>query len=318
MSLIADIMRFGLETVAKRYYGVYRGTVVDTRDPDQRGRVRVLVPYVSDEDPPDDYWFEPVMAGAGGGRGSFWPPEIGDSVRVTFEEGDVEKPGVYFGGWYGSPDGKSEVPTALGYSDGQPERRGFVTRGGHMLVLDDTVGQESIRMIWHKMSDADPAKTDRSKAANTSLGELGVLSFLSDGSFAVSIANGDRIHMDNKAGELKLLHVVKSKGNKISGLILDDKGWKLLAPDGSYLANEDGEITLNGKNVSLLVKNAVNLGGNVFLGGISALQGVPLGEALMAWLAAHTHTTTAPGVPTSPPLTASALAALVSKAIRVK
>lgn len=317
MDVISSVIRYGMEFVFKRYYGLYRGTVVDNKDPELRGRVRVRVPAIMDEDPHDDYWFEPALWGAGGGRGSFWPPEPGDSVRVSFDNGDVDTPGIYLGGWFGSPEGKSEVPSALGYGpDGLPEKRGFVTRGGHALVMDDTAEGEAIRLVWHQMAADDPARKDRTLKADITKGKLGVLSFLSDGGFVAQNSVGDTLHMDAATKSVKLIHS-PGAGKPACALFLMDNGFKLVAPDGGYLAYEDGTFSVAAaKGINLATAASILLKGNVFLGELAA-QGIPLGEALMAWLGTHVHTTTAPGAPTSPPLTAPALAGLTSKKAKV-
>lgn len=312
--IVEGVIRYGLEYVFQRYYGLYRGEVVDSADPEKRGRVRVLVPSVHRDTAPKDAWFEPVFLGAGGGRGTFWPPEPGDSVRVSFDNGDPQVPGIYLGGWYGEPNGKPDLPTAVGYGPtGLPERRGFVTRGGHSLVLDDTQGQEGVRLIWHKMADDDPAQTDRTAKADLTKGKLAALAFTDDGSLVITLPSGDTFHMSVKNKSIQLIH---PSGKNSSAFFLTDKGWQLLAPDGSAAYAEDGSISmLATKNINLAAKGSIFLKGNVFLGE-GAAQSIPLGEALNAWLAAHVHTSGPPGSPTSPPLTIAALVGILSKKLK--
>src|SRR5438105_1520677 len=77
------------------YYGVYAGTVDDTTDPRELGRVRVRIfdIYGDDQDTPTDNipWALPCFPSH-----SFNPPQVGDSVWVIFQHGSLDYP-VYLG-----------------------------------------------------------------------------------------------------------------------------------------------------------------------------------------------------------------------------
>ena len=140
-----NLLIHGLEYF-KKYYGVYRGTVTATNDPQNRGRIQAHVPTVGQQFALN-VWIDPAFRGAGNDRGMFWPPEVGDSVRVAFTQGDPSCPCMYWGGWYGTGDMPSELAP-----EGSPTKRGFITRGGHSLLFDDTEGEESLEITWHKPS----------------------------------------------------------------------------------------------------------------------------------------------------------------------
>ena len=71
------------------YYGKYRGTVVDNVDPLQIGRLRVLVPAVLHA---EESWAMPCVPYAGDGVGFYAMPEVGTSVWVEFEAGEISYP----------------------------------------------------------------------------------------------------------------------------------------------------------------------------------------------------------------------------------
>jgi len=147
-----NLVLYGLEYFNK-YYGCYRGKVVRNDDPQNRGRVQAVVPKVG-QVTAMNVWIDPAFP-AGPNRGVFWPPEVGDSVRVFFEQGDPSKPTLYIGGWYGTADVPSEFATNdVGLENRIPERRGFITRGGHRIVFDDTDGEQSLEITWHKPASA--------------------------------------------------------------------------------------------------------------------------------------------------------------------
>jgi len=98
-----------------RYYGIYRGTVVNNVDPLQTGRIMAIVPDVSGIVPTT--WAMPCVPLAGKQMGVFMVPQIGSGVFMQFEAGDPDRP-VWIGGWWGNA---AEVPAlALAGVPGDP------------------------------------------------------------------------------------------------------------------------------------------------------------------------------------------------------
>ena len=93
----------------KKYWGKYRGTVVNNIDPEQRGRLQVLVPDVNSVIPTT--FAEPCvpLAGpTGPPMGVYMVPPIGAGVWVEFEHGDSNKP-IWVGCRWGL---QSDIPLA--------------------------------------------------------------------------------------------------------------------------------------------------------------------------------------------------------------
>lgn len=93
----------------KKYWGKYRGTVVNNVDPNQRGRLQVLVPDVNSVVPTT--FAEPCvpLAGpTGPPMGVYMVPPIGAGVWVEFEHGDPDKP-IWVGCRWGL---QSDIPLA--------------------------------------------------------------------------------------------------------------------------------------------------------------------------------------------------------------
>jgi hypothetical protein len=88
---------------ASRFYGKYRGTVVNNADPQRIGRVQVTV---SDIPQVVSSWAMPCVPLAGLQTGMYMIPPVGAGVWVEFEQGDPDHP-IYVGGWWGSV---AEVP----------------------------------------------------------------------------------------------------------------------------------------------------------------------------------------------------------------
>jgi hypothetical protein len=83
---------------SQKFYGKYRGEVINNVDPLLIGRIQVIVPDVGSLVP--STWAMPCVPVAGINMGMFSPPQIGSGVWVEFERGDPSKPiwtGCYWG-----------------------------------------------------------------------------------------------------------------------------------------------------------------------------------------------------------------------------
>ena len=86
------------ENTVEKYYGKYRGTVINNIDPEQRGRIQALVPDVLGLAPSS--WAMPCLPVAGKGSGAYFVPEIGAGVWIEFEQGDSDYP-IWTGCFWG-------------------------------------------------------------------------------------------------------------------------------------------------------------------------------------------------------------------------
>jgi uncharacterized protein involved in type VI secretion and phage assembly len=90
-------------STVKKYYGKYRGTVINNLDPMQMGRILVIVPDVSVI---PSSWAMPCVPVAGIQNGMYAVPIIGSGVWVEFEQGDPDYP-IWSGCFWGSA---AEIP----------------------------------------------------------------------------------------------------------------------------------------------------------------------------------------------------------------
>lgn len=94
--------------MSQKYYGKYRGTVLNNVDPELRGRLMLTVPDVLGVIPSS--WAEPVvpLAGpTGPPMGVYFVPPIGAGVWVEFEAGNPDYP-IWAGCRWGTT---SDLPT---------------------------------------------------------------------------------------------------------------------------------------------------------------------------------------------------------------
>jgi uncharacterized protein involved in type VI secretion and phage assembly len=102
------------ESCRERYYGKYRGTVVNNIDPEQRGRIQALVPDVSNV--MLSSWAEPALPAGGPHTGMFTVPQLGAGVWIEFEQGDPDYPiwtGCYWGNALETPALAKLIPPGV-------------------------------------------------------------------------------------------------------------------------------------------------------------------------------------------------------------
>ena len=117
-----------------KFLGKYRGTVLNTVDPLQMGRIQVQVTDVLG--PMPSSWAMPAVAYTGKQMGMWCLPQIGTGVWVEFEQGDPDKP-VWSGAWYGSA---ADVPAlALAAPPAVPNIV-FQTTAQNTIMLSDLPG----------------------------------------------------------------------------------------------------------------------------------------------------------------------------------
>jgi uncharacterized protein involved in type VI secretion and phage assembly len=112
--------------------GVYYAVVTQNQDPENKCRVKVRLPWLDQGDTDQTQWAQVAVPMAGSGFGWYTIPDIDDVVAVMFLAGDIARPVVLGGVW-----SKEDPPPEK--NDGeQNDFRGYKSRSGHRLVLDDS------------------------------------------------------------------------------------------------------------------------------------------------------------------------------------
>lgn len=180
--LLAQLAR----EVQRKYYGKYRGFVVENKDPEKRGRLRLLVPSVLGTE--ETAWALPCLPfGGAAGHGLFTVPENDAQVWVEFEEGELAQP-IWTGTfWQKQGDPPDEATAGEG-----PTARVLKTPGGHILLFDDEKDKEKLRLVHPSGSEI-------------AIDEKGILSLTDSG--------GSKVTLDADAGTLT---VEDSNGNTLT------------------------------------------------------------------------------------------------------
>lgn len=212
------------QQLQQRYYGKYRGFVVDNQDPQTRGRVKVKVPSVLGEQ--NTGWALPCSPFGGlADQGLFTVPEVDSQVWVEFEEGNIDHPiwvGVF---WQQSSDTPTEAALA------EPTTRLLKTPGGHVLQFDDESGAEKFRL-------AHPAGTELSVDEN--------------GTVNWTDAGGNTLTLDAGANSILL---EDSNGNTMtmdsSGTVVEDSNGNKVEMVAAGITVKATKIVLKGEMVEL-------------------------------------------------------------------
>ncbi len=127
----------------QRFFGKYRGTVINNVDPNQLGRLLVEVPDVTGPAPAT--WAEacvPLAGPTGPALGVHLVPPIGAGVWVEFEQGDPQFP-IWTGCRWGS---SGDIPSVA--KGGLPTSPNIVlqTLAQHYICISDLPGAGGITL----------------------------------------------------------------------------------------------------------------------------------------------------------------------------
>lgn len=223
---------------ASRYYGKYRGSVLENEDPDGRGRLKVQVPSLLGDQSTD--WALPCFPFGGAEQtGTYLVPPVGALVWVEFEQGDLSYP-IWTGTYWTSG---TAAPA------NEPAKRVVRTPFGHTLEFDDTDGAEKIRIVHG--GDGNPSAV-----------------FDEKGGITVTDKQGAQIHFDADGNQLV---IQDANGNTVtlsqSGTSIEDSNGHSVTMDASGAKISATQIVLDSSMVML-----GGAGGEPVLKGQSFLQ----------------------------------------------
>jgi Type VI secretion system/phage-baseplate injector OB domain len=156
--VVADL----IQKVERRFYGKYRGFVVNNRDPKRLGRLTLRIPSVLGSEVTSGWAIPCLPYGGQKNQGFLCIPDVGAGVWVEFEDGDLEFP-IWVGTFWSEPGGESEIPT-LNEADGKerknepdsegrkneakpPTRKILKTSKGHTIQFEDADREEMVTIV---------------------------------------------------------------------------------------------------------------------------------------------------------------------------
>ncbi len=173
-----------------RLYGVMVGVVTNNQDPDGLGRVKVKLPWMSEEE--ESHWAWVLTPMAGPSRGLYLLPEVEDTVLVAFEHGLAAFPYVLGALW----NGQDKPPASN--DDGENNTRSLTSRSGHVIRLDDTEGGEQIEIVDSSGKNSIVISTADNTVTITSDGDLVI-----EASGKLSLS-GQGIDLNSSGGDMSL------------------------------------------------------------------------------------------------------------------
>lgn len=200
------------EQYTRRHYGVAAGIVTNNQDPDGLGRVKLKFPWLSDDNETD--WVRIAFLMAGGERGSFFLPEVGDEVLVAFEHGDINSPYVIGSLWNGT-----DKPPETN-SDGKNNIRKIRSRSGHVLVFDDNAEEKKEKVeiktnAGHTLTMDDTSSKEKVEIQTKAGHKLTLDDASGKENITIQSKAGHKIVLNDASGQEKIEIVDKSGSNKI-------------------------------------------------------------------------------------------------------
>jgi len=113
-------------------FGLQYGIVTQNKDTEGQNRIKVRLPWLDKGDTDQTHWAQLSQPMEGDKFGWYILPDVDDAVVVMFIKGDMSQP-VILGGSWSKPDNSPEPN-----EDGKNNFRGYRSRSGHRMILDDT------------------------------------------------------------------------------------------------------------------------------------------------------------------------------------
>jgi uncharacterized protein involved in type VI secretion and phage assembly len=222
---VEDLLAEIAAQVQRKFYGKYRGFVVDAADPERRARLRLQVPSVLGEQTTG--WALPCLPyGGHPNEGLFTVPSPDAQVWVEFEEGEISQP-IWTGTFWQQ---RGDPPAEAGQPE-QPTTRVLRTAAGHVLQFDDAEDAEGFRL-------AHPAGA--------------TITIDAQGTVVVTDADDQSISMDAEAGEIT---VTDANGNSIrmlpAGTTITDANGGTVEMTSSGITVKAATVVLKGDRVAL-------------------------------------------------------------------
>lgn len=199
-----------------------RAKVVDNKDEQKLGRVRVQFPWQEIQSKEMmTPWLRITVPYAGASKGLQFIPEIGEEVMVGFEMNNVERPyiiGSFYNGGSGKPDEKWAVSNVENNTNNNI--KAIRTRNGHTILFNDRGGAGLVEIYdnnnntYHVTLSADDKKVTIYSAGNVeviadsniNVSAGGDIAVNAEGDIAVTAKGDIEVKADGDIG-------IKSKGS---------------------------------------------------------------------------------------------------------
>jgi hypothetical protein len=215
-----------VNTNKTKYVSPSSATVIDNKDPQKKGRIKVDNPIVG-----NTAWIPYLQL-----PHAFDVPEPGDIVYIQCDGGFETHPIAW--GKLTAEASVVQVPDV--FKRPKPTNRGFYTPGGHLIEFDDgdpltTLGKGT------RITTSDGSKIHISEDAT-------------DGKILLERKEGSKVEID---GILDKITVVANFGDELS--VSKDDGIQASTPSGTSLSMKSGAVNLQGSSSFLDITQDGNI-----------------------------------------------------------
>jgi len=215
-----------VQKIERRFYGKYRGIVVDNVDPEQLGRLKVMVPSVLGNEVVTGWAMPCLPYGGDMNQGIFFIPEVEAGVWMEFEEGDLEFP-IWVGTFWSKPGGESELPKPndpdgadQGSVQDPPTRKIIKTLKGHTIQFEDADGEEMVTIV--EATNGQVITLNQAGIIIKDGANSNTITFDSNG-IKIEDMNGNVVTMDSSSVTIKSSSNIKIGENATEPLVLGNQ-----------------------------------------------------------------------------------------------
>lgn len=213
--------------------------VTDNHDQQGLGRIRVKFHWMNGAE--KSPWIRVTTPHAGGGKGMFFMPEIGEEVIIGFEGDSAVKPFV-IGTVYHAQANNS-------FSNGGNDVKAIQSRSGNKLVLNDSAGSVHLSDQGGAAKGADLLFDGAGNAiANTKENHTTNVGTNHTVNVGANQSNVVKENHSTNVGNGKSVFTMDKEGN----IIIDGKKKiTFISGDSCIILNTNGDIQIIGKNISI-------------------------------------------------------------------
>lgn len=220
--------------------GVVLAEVTNNNDPENLGRVKLKLLIRECTNETD--WARVATFMAGGARGGYYIPEVGDEVLVAFHQGCIREPYVIGCLW-----NKKDKPPENN-ENGKNDIKKIKTRSGHELIFNDEKGKEKIIL---KSKSGHEIMLDDQKGELQINNSKNKCNVKMDNNGNLDINADSKINLKSKSCSV----LVDSMSNKIeikSSAQIKLKGAKVdIESDGMLSLKSNGVLNIKGSLVKI-------------------------------------------------------------------
>jgi uncharacterized protein involved in type VI secretion and phage assembly len=234
--------------------------VTQNDDPDGQGRLKVKFYWQDGNDSPTP-WVRAVTPNGGKNRGIYFPPEVGDEVLVSFEDGNPDRP-IVIGSLYHGKASHSDR------SDKDNHVKTIRTQSGNEIKFTDKSGEEEIMIMNKENNHFISLSLKDNKITIQSKGKIEMkaqeMSIETEKDLTIKALN-IKVNADDKIG------VKATKNLELEAVDLKSKGTKSHSTEGAQISvKADASLDIDGgATADIKAKGMMNISSN----GKTSLQG---------------------------------------------